>query len=234
MPLISAYQPRCVNLFNIFGVFHLLEMIVAIATIAGVASAASTGPPNEFGFVLFVGILAAIYSLVWCSTLIFGVWPSSTPLIQYVRLVGGFIMSQFYLAAFAVSCVVASTAHLCSALCVAGVCEFEKAHLFSFGAAAVFTAAGWVLQAVDTFIAWWWYGGINSPSQRQLERTLDGQNDAHKHEGQLNNASKQLPPPPPAERNEAVDAEIYLLQRVEVTETEIGHVRSSKRRETEL
>lgn len=235
MALNFGFLQRCVNLWNIFGVFHLAEMIVSIATIVSIASASHTGPPNEFGFILFVGVLAAIYSTIWCSTLVLNIWPPGTPLMQYVHLVGGLIMSQFYLTAFAVCCVTANTVSLCSGLCVAGVCGFKTHHVPSFAVAAFFTAAGWVLHSVETFISWWWYGGIHSPSQRQFQLSLTVANGAGngKNSPDLNNknASKALPVSPAERTGTGTDT---TDMKVEIMETEIVQLRSSKRRETEL
>jgi len=156
MELSKSYQPRISNLLNTFGIFHLIEILVAFGTIICMAVTTTNRPINEFGFVIFVGVFAAVYSIIWCIFLVLAVWPPGTPLNQYVRIVGSFIVSQFYLAAFAVCCVVAN---------VVGLYEYETART-QFGVAAFFTAVGWVVQAADTFMAWWHYGGINSPSQK--------------------------------------------------------------------
>lgn len=155
MELTKSYQARISNLLNIFGIFHLIEIIVAIATIICMA-VATTRPLNEFAFVIFVGVFATVYSIIWCTMLVLAIWPPGTPLNQYMRLLGGFIMSQFYLAAFAVCCVSAN---------IVDLFEYKSAQVH-FAVAAFFTSVGWVIHVVDTFISWWYYGGINSPSQK--------------------------------------------------------------------
>lgn len=154
MALPKSHQPRASNLLNIFGAFHLLEFGVSLITIICV-SVTKLRPLNEFGFVLFVAVFAAVYSAIWCLILIFKIWPPGSPALQYVRLIGGFIVSQFYLAAFTVCCVVSN---------ISGLVQYESVHA-SFGAAAFFTSIGWVSMAVDVYLSWWRYGGIQSPAQ---------------------------------------------------------------------
>lgn len=147
------------NFINLFGLIHAVQFILAIIVIICVATTENSFRYlHEFGYILFIAIIGALYALLWAVVMILGHWPPGTRATQISHLIFGFIMSQFYLTAFACSSTLSEEYGARGYQYFGGPAD-RRIHQ-GYGAAAFFTALAWLVHLADVFISWYYYGGI--------------------------------------------------------------------------
>lgn len=151
-----SHQPQnsgiAVNLNNItnpFIIIHTLEFVLSLVVLICVAQTNSS-EIHPFGYIIAVSVFSMIFAVVWTILMLFGLWPTQQP-IKLTRLICGLILSEFYLAAFALCCGVADMVN------VPGEASKVKA---GFAAGAFFSCLAWLTHATDVGLAWYLHGGI--------------------------------------------------------------------------
>jgi len=144
------------KVLNPFGFIHAVQLVLAVLVIICVTSTDNSYIYlHEFGYILFIAILAALYAIIWAIIMLLNNWPSGSRNAQIGRLACGFIISQLYLTAFACSC---SMAYEFGVRRGEGP-SFRRVQS-GFGAAAFFTVLAWLVHLGDTFLSWYYFGGI--------------------------------------------------------------------------
>lgn len=156
----SANDPSLVNLKNPFTILHGLEFLFSLITLVCVAQTKTAKEITSFGYIIAVAVFSIVFAATWLLLMLFGIWPGGR-VVKVIRLIVGFLVSELYLAAFAICCAVADYYNVESVPCGAGrFCTVPSNIKAGYGAATFFSCLAWLSHAADVGLAWYYHGGI--------------------------------------------------------------------------